>query len=65
MVSALARGDLPRRVTHNDTKLDNVLLDSASGRGLCVIDLDTVMPGSLVYDFRRHGAHGRLGGCRG
>ncbi len=51
VAEALASGDLPRRVTHNDTKLDNVLLDSASGRGLCVIDLDTVMPGSLVYDF--------------
>ncbi len=51
VAEALACGDLPRRVTHKDTKLDNVLLDSASGRGLCVIDLDTVMPGSLVYDF--------------
>jgi hypothetical protein len=51
VVEALARGDLPRRVTHNDTKLDNVLLDCTSERGLCVIDLDTVMPGSLVYDF--------------
>jgi len=51
VVEALASGDLPRRVTHNDTKLDNVLLDTVTGRGLCVIDLDTVMPGSLVYDF--------------
>jgi len=51
VVEALARGDLPWRVTHNDTKLDNVLLDTVTGRGLCVIDLDTVMPGSLVYDF--------------
>ncbi|MBN1371674.1 MAG: aminoglycoside phosphotransferase family protein [Anaerolineaceae bacterium] len=51
VIEALASGNLPRRVTHNDTKLDNVLLDSVSGQGLCVIDLDTVMPGSLVYDF--------------
>lgn len=42
---------LPERVTHNDTKLDNVLLDDASGEGLCVIDLDTVMPGLVPYDF--------------
>ncbi len=38
-------------VTHNDTKLNNVLFDKDSGRGLCVIDLDTVMPGSLLFDF--------------
>ena len=39
------------RVTHNDTKLNNILIDDATGKGLCVIDLDTVMPGSLLYDF--------------
>lgn len=49
--SALENGSLPARVTHNDTKLNNVLFDKATGRGICVIDLDTVMPGSLLYDF--------------
>ncbi len=42
---------LRERVTHNDTKLNNVLIDDATGEGLCVIDLDTVMPGSALYDF--------------
>ena len=51
LVDALARGDLPERVTHNDTKLNNVMLDDASGEGVCVIDLDTVMPGTVLYDF--------------
>jgi hypothetical protein len=46
-----AAGLLPERVTHNDTKLNNVLLDDATGEGLCVIDLDTVMPGLAGYDF--------------
>lgn len=50
-VSARAAGELPVRVTHNDTKLNNILFDVASGRGLCVIDLDTVMPGLAAYDF--------------
>lgn len=45
------RGLLPLRVTHNDTKLNNVLLDEETGEGLCVIDLDTVMPGLMAYDF--------------
>ncbi len=44
-------GLIPERVTHNDTKLNNVLLDDATGEGLCVIDLDTVMPGLALYDF--------------
>jgi Ser/Thr protein kinase RdoA (MazF antagonist) len=44
-------GALPRRVVHNDCKLNNVLFDIASGEGLCVIDLDTVMPGSVLADF--------------
>jgi len=43
-------GSLPRRVTHNDTKLNNVLLDDTTGEGICVIDLDTVMPGLSLYD---------------
>jgi len=51
IVDALASGDLPLRVTHNDTKFDNVLIDDATGEGVCVLDLDTVMPGSALYDF--------------
>ena len=46
-----AAGDLPERTTHNDTKLNNVMIDDATGRGICVIDLDTVMPGLSLYDF--------------
>lgn len=42
---------LPLRVTHNDTKINNVMLDAGTGRAVCVIDLDTVMPGSLLFDF--------------
>ncbi|HEY1786835.1 MAG TPA: aminoglycoside phosphotransferase family protein [Verrucomicrobiae bacterium] len=42
---------LPERVTHNDTKLNNIMLDDATGEGICVIDLDTVMPGLVLYDF--------------
>lgn len=42
---------IPLRVTHNDTKLNNVMLDAETGRGLCVIDLDTVMPGYVMNDF--------------
>ena len=49
--SRLRDGSIPLRVTHNDTKLNNVLFDAATGRGICVIDLDTVMPGSALYDF--------------
>ncbi len=44
-------GELPLRVTHNDTKLNNVLLDRETRKGLCVLDLDTVMPGLSVHDF--------------
>ncbi len=51
IVDALANGEIPLRVTHNDTKLNNIMIDDASGKGICVIDLDTVMPGSLLYDF--------------
>lgn len=46
-----ARGELPERITHNDTKLNNVMLDDITGRAVCVIDLDTVMPGLALYDF--------------
>ena len=51
VVDALRDGTLPERVTHNDTKLNNVLLDDVTQEGVCVIDLDTVMPGSALYDF--------------
>lgn len=47
----LESGELPLRVTHNDTKLNNVMLDARTRRALCVIDLDTVMPGLAAYDF--------------
>ena len=46
----LSSGKLPRRVVHNDTKVDNVMVDDSSKRGVCVIDLDTVMPGSPLTD---------------
>ena len=46
-----AAGELPLRVTHNDTKLNNVLLDKYSHKNVCVLDLDTVMPGLSLYDF--------------
>ncbi len=42
---------IPVRITHNDTKINNVMLDNVSGEGICVIDLDTVMPGLSLYDF--------------
>ena len=47
----LANGEVPLRVTHNDTKLNNVMLDDATRKGICVIDLDTVMPGLAMNDF--------------
>lgn len=46
-----AAGELPLRVTHNDTKLNNIMLDEKTGKAICVIDLDTVMPGLAVNDF--------------
>ncbi len=51
LVKELKAGNLPLRVTHNDTKLNNVLFDADSGKAVCVIDLDTVMPGLVHYDF--------------
>jgi len=51
LVNLLQAGKLPLRVTHNDTKLNNVMLDAADRTPLCVIDLDTVMPGLSAYDF--------------
>jgi len=47
----LKKGELPLRVTHNDTKLNNIMIDNKTGRGICVIDLDTVMPGLSINDF--------------
>lgn len=51
LVDQQKNGMLPLRVTHNDTKLNNIMIDTATGRGICVIDLDTVMPGLAVNDF--------------
>lgn len=51
LVDMLSRDELPLRVTHNDTKLNNVMLDDVVGKPVCVIDLDTVMPGLSLYDF--------------
>ena len=51
IASVLLDANLPERVTHNDTKFNNVMLDDATGEGICVIDLDTVMPGLALYDF--------------
>lgn len=51
IADTLAKAGLPERVTHNDTKFNNVMLDDATGEGICVIDLDTVMPGLVLYDF--------------
>ena len=51
MLSLLDANLLPVRVVHNDTKINNVLFDQDSGKAICVIDLDTVMPGSVLYDF--------------
>ena len=50
-LQALRDGILPLRVTHNDTKLNNILIDKKTGEGICVIDLDTVMPGLSINDF--------------
>ena len=50
-MDALQEGRLPLRVTHNDTKLNNILMDKETGEGVCVIDLDTTMPGLSIFDF--------------
>ena len=60
IVSVLGSEEIPLRVTHNDTKLNNVLIDDVTGKALCVIDLDTVMPGSSLYDY---GDAVRYGAC--
>ena len=51
LVDLLKEGKLPLRVTHNDTKFNNVMIDDITGEGICVIDLDTIMPGLSLYDF--------------
>ncbi len=47
----LAKGKIPERITHNDTKFNNVMLDATTGEAMCIVDLDTVMPGCALYDF--------------
>jgi hypothetical protein len=51
LTDMLARDELPERVTHNDTKFNNVMIDDETGEGICIVDLDTVMPGLSLYDF--------------
>jgi hypothetical protein len=51
MIGALEQGKIPLRVTHNDTKFNNVMIDDQTGEAICIVDLDTVMPGSLLFDF--------------
>jgi len=51
LVDLLLTGKIPYRVTHNDTKLNNIMIDDTSGEAVCVIDLDTVMQGAACYDF--------------
>jgi len=51
ILDAMAKGKIPERVTHNDTKFNNVMLDTLTGEAKCVVDLDTVMPGCALYDF--------------
>lgn len=51
IMQGLSDGSIPLRVTHNDTKLNNILMDAVTGRARAIIDLDTVMPGSMLFDF--------------
>lgn len=51
IMKPLLNGDIPKRVVHNDTKLNNVMLDDFTHQAICVIDLDTIMPGSLLFDY--------------
>ncbi len=51
ILQALADKRIPERITHNDTKFNNVMLDEKTGKAMCVVDLDTVMPGCALYDF--------------
>jgi Ser/Thr protein kinase RdoA (MazF antagonist) len=51
ILDAMAKRKIPERITHNDTKFNNVMLDAVTGEAKCVVDLDTVMPGCALYDF--------------
>src|SRR5206468_2612932 len=51
ILEAMAKGKIPERITHNDTKFNNVMLDVLTGEAMCIVDLDTVMPGCALYDF--------------
>lgn len=51
VLDLIEKKEIPLRVTHNDTKLNNIMMDNETNEGICVIDLDTVMPGSVFYDF--------------
>lgn len=51
VMNLLQSGEMPYRVTHNDTKLNNIMIDDITGEALCVIDLDTIMPGASVFDY--------------
>ena len=51
ILDAMAKRKIPERITHNDTKFNNVMLDMVTGEAKCVVDLDTVMPGCALYDF--------------
>lgn len=51
ILKGMANGRIPERITHNDTKFNNVMLDVVTGEAMCVVDLDTVMPGCALYDF--------------
>ena len=62
VINGIGDGLIPLRVTHNDTKINNILFDQKTGKAVCVIDLDTVMPGSMLYDF---GDALRMGGSTG
>jgi len=51
LVELQRKGEIPERITHNDTKINNVIVDDTTKKGICVIDLDTIMPGLVLYDF--------------
>jgi Ser/Thr protein kinase RdoA (MazF antagonist) len=51
ILNAMQKGKIPERITHNDTKFNNVMMDVLTGEAMCIVDLDTVMPGCALYDF--------------
>lgn len=51
LIDMLSKGTLPLRVTHNDAKISNIILDKDTKEGICIVDLDTIMPGVVAYDF--------------